>query len=111
MELRWPAARSPLVEPQKLPPRYIRRIQTELGSEVVIYGSGQCELEALTPHVKVVNGFQVSNRGTFGTARAKVAVAGGGKWFYEVKLGSNKMQLQLQPTKRTQHSSPDSSQE
>jgi hypothetical protein len=33
----------------------------------------------------------VSNRGSFGTACANVAVRGGGCWFYEIKIGTSKV--------------------
>lgn len=70
----------------------ISQYKTPLGSTVMKFGYNKSRIEGLTPNVKIsTDGFQVSNRGSFGTVRANVAVRGGGKWFYEVRLGSSKV--------------------
>ncbi|OQR92429.1 hypothetical protein THRCLA_08712, partial [Thraustotheca clavata] len=70
----------------------IQRGISEAGNTVVRLGGSKCQLRELSMGVKISDAsLKVSNRGSFGTACANVAVRGGGRWFYEIRIGTSKV--------------------
>ncbi|KDO20041.1 hypothetical protein SPRG_14189 [Saprolegnia parasitica CBS 223.65] len=70
----------------------VQRGLSDAGFVVVRLGGPRCQLQELSMGVKISDAsLKVSNRGSFGTACANVAVRGGGRWFYEIRIGTSKV--------------------
>ncbi|OQR95028.1 HECTdomain (ubiquitin-transferase) domain containing protein [Achlya hypogyna] len=70
----------------------VQRGLSEAGFTAVRLGGARCQLRELSMGVKISDAsLKVSNRGSFGTACANVAVRGGGRWFYEIRIGTSKV--------------------